>query len=93
MRISRVAVMVISTSTFAGAAHALEAANTMASWRSAPSAEKAKLVTELLKRDGREDTAPSVVKCLDAAAGIPGHADLPISQVVKACEKDGGEPV
>ena len=76
-----------------GPLQALEAANTMASWRAAPSAEKTKLVTELLKRDAREGTAPSVVKCLDAAASVPGHANLLIGQVVKACEKEGGELV
>ena len=66
----------------------------MGSWRrSASAGEKTKLVAELLKRDQRESAAPSVVKCLDAAASIPGHAELPIGQLIKACEKDDGEPV
>ena len=93
MRISRLAVLIVSAFAFAGASHALEGSNTMASWQSATNDEKTKLVTELLKRDGRESAAPSVVKCLNAAASVPGHADLPISQIVKACEADGGEPV
>lgn len=93
MRISRLAILVSAVSASAGTVHALEASNTMASWRAATSDEKSKLVTELLKQDGQESATSRVIKCLDAAADAPGHAELSIRQVAKACEKVGGEPV
>lgn len=77
----------------AGPAQALDALDTMAAWAGASADAKTRLVTEILKRDGREGATASVVKCLDSAAGVPGHADLPIGKVVEACAKESGEPV
>ena len=93
MRTTLLAVLALSAIAVSGPSFALEASDTMASWRSASTAVKTKLVTALMKRDGREGGAAGVVKCLDAASGVPGHADLPIGEIVKACEKEGGEPV
>ena len=72
---------------------ALEASDTMASWKSAAPDEKSKLVGELLKSEGREGGASSIVKCVDSAASFSGHADLSIRLVVEACAKQAGEPV
>lgn len=93
MRAFWLAVLAFSVSVLAGPLQALDASDSMGLWRGASADEKTKLVTELLKRDGLESTTSSVVKCLDAAAGVPGHAELPIRQVIKACEKDDREPV
>ena len=93
MRATWLAVLTLATFANSGPLRALEASDSMGSWRSASAAEKTKLVDELLKRDQRESAAPSMVKCLDAAAGIPGHAELLIGQIIRACEKDDGEPV
>ena len=93
MRTTCSAMIALCALAVCGPAHAIEASDTMAAWSSASADEKAKLAAEVLKRDGREGGAAGVVKCLDAASGVPGHADLPIRTVVKACAKQDGEPV
>lgn len=93
MRIAPLPLVVCVWTLGVGSAVALQASDTIAAWGSASADEKTKLVTDLLKRDGREGAAPRVVKCLDAASAVPGHAGLSIRTVVKACEADGSEPV
>ena len=73
--------------------HALEASDTMTSWKSAAAAEKARLVGEVLKSGGRDGGTSGVVKCVDSAADFSGHADLSIKLVVEACAKQAGDPV
>ena len=73
--------------------NALEASDTMAAWRSAAPDERAKLVDALLKSAGHEGGASGVMKCVDAASEVSGHADLSIKLVVEACAKQAGEPV
>ncbi|MCX8254271.1 MAG: hypothetical protein OTI36_09850 [Beijerinckiaceae bacterium] len=93
MRALRLFLLIASATTATGPCYALEASDTMAAWGSASPDEKTKLVTGLLKQDGRESSTSRVVKCLDAASGVPGHSGLSIGDVVKACEQDAGEPV
>ena len=83
----------LAVTAFSEPSRALEASDTMASWKSAAAAEKSKLVGELLKANGREGGTSGVVKCVDAASEVSGHADLSIRLVVEACAKQGGEPV
>ena len=93
MRTTWLAILALPALAVSGPLSALEASDTMAAWRSASVEVKTRLVTALLKRDGRDGGAADVVRCLDSASSVPGHADLPIGEIVKACEKDVGEPV
>ena len=83
--------MVAALVAFATLDHsfALEASDTMAVWKGASAEDKSKLVKKLLKQGG----SARIISCLDAASSVPGHQDLPISEIVKACEQEGGEPV
>lgn len=93
MRTTWLAVVALSAIAVSDPSFALQANDTMASWRSASAEVKTQLITALMKRDGRDGGAGNVIRCLDAASGVPGHADLPIGEIVKACEKEAGEPV
>lgn len=72
-----------------GAARALEASDTMAAWKNASAAEKGVVVDKVLNGHG----GTSVIKCVDAASNAPGHSDLPVLRMIKACDKSGNEPV
>lgn len=93
MRLLVLTVAAFSTMAMPSTSRALDANDTMAAWGKASADDKAKLVAELLKRQTLESATPKVVECLDAAANIPGHADLSIATLVKACAQVAGEPI
>ena len=93
MRKTLLVILALSVSAAWSPTWALQANDTMASWSKASAGEKYGLVSALLRGDGRETGVAGVMKCLDAASGIAGHAELLIQDLVKVCEKEGGEPV
>ena len=93
MRVTYLSAVAIGAFIACGPVRALEANDTMAAWKVAPADARSKLVTDMLKRAGRIGSTVPVMKCLDAAASVPGHADLSIRLVVEACAKEQGEPV
>ena len=85
---------ILFTLVSSSAALALEPTDTMASWRTASAGEKLRIVTAIAKKHDEENAAKAIVACVNVAAGVPGHVDLPISQIVTACmSSSAGDPV
>lgn len=85
----RVLLMISVLLSFAPAApaSALEADDSMQAWKHASEAER----SALLKKLGFEGA--NVARCVDEASAIPGHSELPISEVAKACASQADQPV
>ena len=94
----RIFIIAASTMAFLAGftpAFALQAHDPMSSWKSAPSQERTELLRSLSGNPTNDAQRAAIAKCLDEASGVPGHADLEIGEIVKACVASGnmGEPV
>ena len=68
-------------------AFALSAGDTMQDWAGASSADKDALLRKLDAANGGESSRNQVRSCLDDTSKAAGHANLPISEVAKACSE------
>ncbi len=66
-------------------AAALDAGDAMRAWLSAPASEKDRLLDLLGGASLDGFSKPAVHACLDEAAKLTAHEDLPIAVVFKAC--------
>ena len=73
-----------------GPALALEPDAPMQAWKSASPDERAKVLEQILGKPG-----VGVADCMDETSVAPGHAQLPITEVAKACAstKKAGQPI
>lgn len=69
----------------AAPASALAAGGTMQDWAGASPTDKDKLLREMGAMPGSSAAQDSLRSCLDGTAKAAGHANLPISEVAKAC--------
>ena len=79
--------VVVSSCAAIAPALALQATDTMQVWKKATEAERSTLLEQLLGKSAAGGAA--VAKCMDATSTTPGHADLPIAEVAKACASVG----
>lgn len=77
-------------SVLAPPAFALGTGDRMQAWAAASPAEKEALLQKLDPSGGALSKA-SVRSCLDDTAKAPGHANLPISEIFKACSEQAGK--
>ena len=66
-------------------ASALQADDTMSAWRQASDKERSELLKQL---DGGAEKA-GLRRCMDETSKTPGHVDLAIAEVAKACAAAG----
>ncbi|MCJ2069485.1 hypothetical protein MKK75_11900 [Methylobacterium sp. J-030] len=75
-------------------AFALNAGDSMQDWAGASSADKETLLRKLDAASGGDASRERVRSCLDDTSRATGHANLPISEVAKACsEQDARENI
>ena len=77
----------------ASSAFALQASDTMQAWKTASGKERSDLLASVLGKDAAGNAGIS--RCMDETSKTEGHADLPVSEVAKACAKpaNAGEPI
>ncbi|WP_342109991.1 hypothetical protein [Methylobacterium sp. SI9] len=68
-------------------AFALSAGDTMREWAGASAVDKDALLRKLDATGGGSASRAGVRSCLDDTAKAAGHANLPISEVAKACSE------
>lgn len=76
------ALVVMATPVFA-----LNAGDTMQAWAGASSTDKDNLLRKLDTVNSGEASRDRVRSCLDETSKAPGHTNLPISEVAKACSE------
>ncbi|MEE7505068.1 hypothetical protein ACLBXO_22820 [Methylobacterium sp. C33D] len=76
------ALVVMATPAFA-----LDIGDTMQAWAGASSTEKDDLLRRMDGARGGRASRDSVRSCLDDTSRTAGHANLPISEVAKACSE------
>ena len=76
-------------------ASALQANDTMTSWKHSTAKERTSLLERLLGTPSGDAQNVNILKCLDETSNIPAHTDLQIAEVMKACRSPGnaGQPV
>ena len=63
----------------------------MLAWKNASDVERSGLLEKLL---GKEIAGSAkITDCMNAASAVPGHSDLPIAMVAKACASQADQPV
>ena len=82
--------MVLASATTAPAL-ALQADDGMTAWKQATNAERLELIEKLLGKDSVG--SDKVMTCMNGASAVPGHAELPIAEVARACASEAGQPV
>ncbi len=80
----------VSLSMLATPALALGTGDKMEAWAAASQAEKDALLQKLDASGGASSKA-SVRSCLDDTAKAPGHSNLSISAIFKACSEQAGK--
>ena len=72
---------------------ALDAGDTMQSWKNASVKDRSALLDELVGSNNSKRA--TILKCMDETSTTAGHADLPIGEIAKACALSGnvGQPV
>ena len=68
-------------------AFALQADDTMQAWKGASDRERADLLKQLL--GDQSSGNPRLSRCMTETSATPGHANLPIGEVAKACASAG----
>lgn len=91
MRRVLIAAVLLWSPVLIAPASALQADDTMSTWKNASDADRA----ELLKRLPNGTDKPAIRRCMDETSSVPGHADLAIAEVAKICAKSegAGQPV
>lgn len=87
MRRSMVAVALLSWFTVATPAFALNADDTMSSWKHASEKERSELLKQVLGERYGDDAR--ILRCMDETSKTPGHTDLNIADVAKVCASAG----
>ncbi len=80
----------VSLSVLAMPAFALGTGDKMQAWAAASPAEKDALLQKMDASGGASSKA-SVRSCLDDTAKAPGHSNLSISDIFKACSEQAGK--
>lgn len=95
MRRLLVTILTLSLAAVFAPASALQANDTMTSWKQSSAAARSKLLELLLGKPSGDAETASILKCLNETSNIPAHTDLQIADVVKACRssEDAGQPV
>ncbi len=80
----------VCLSSMATPAFALSTGDTMQAWAAASPTEKDDLLRKLDASTGPSSSKGGVRSCLDDTAKAPGHSNLPISEIFKACSEQAG---
>lgn len=83
-------VAAVCLSAMATPASALNTGDTMQAWAAASPTEKDDLLRKMDASGGEAASKAGVRSCLDDTAKAPGHSNLPISEIFKACSEQAG---
>ena len=95
MRKFIITITILSLSAVLAPASALQANDTMTTWKNSSTKERSELLKRLLGKHSGGDESANILKCVNETSNISAHNDLTIADVVKTCgsPENAGQPV